>query len=93
MIIGKIKLLVWKIYNVFNNYQYNSFRNNIVYFTLYCSLIGFIIGVFISLCVRLYIVFFFIYQVIIDLYEKFGLLFIAAVGFMISVFMYIRKTK
>lgn len=34
----------------------------------------------------------FIYFTILDLYEKFGLLFIVlTVGFMISVFMYIRK--
>lgn len=55
---------------------------------LITSLIGFLIG----LIVRIFMLFSFIYFTILDLYEKFGLLFIVVtVGFMISVFMYIRK--
>ena len=51
---------------------------------LITSLIGFLIG----LIVRIFMLFSFIYFTILDLYEKFGLLFIVVtVGFMISVFM------
>lgn len=56
------------------------------------ALVGIIISFFINICVRLFMVFLFIYEIVINLYEKFGLLFvIVLIGFVISAFIYIKK--